>query len=127
MSFHPLDPPSADEFTAVADLLRSAHQVESPGWRYTSIELVEPSTRSRRSTPTAWSPSARWVATVLDGAANATYQGRVSLTSGEVLSWTHIPGVQPNFTVDEWLEADEMLWAHPATSSRRWPSAGSPT
>ncbi|RWA21040.1 tyramine oxidase [Mycolicibacterium brumae DSM 44177] len=114
MSFHPLDPLSADEFTAVADLLRSAHQVESPGWRYTSIELVEPS----KDEVAAFDadgvvPERTVVATVLDRAANATYQGRVSLTSGEVLSWTHIPGVQPNFTVDEWLEADEMLRAHP--------------
>ncbi|MGC7332174.1 tyramine oxidase, partial [Mycobacteroides abscessus subsp. massiliense] len=37
----------------------------------------------------------------------------ISLTSGEVLSWNHIPGVQPNFTVDEWEEADAVLRGHP--------------
>ena len=38
----------------------------------------------------------------------------VSLTSDSVLSWTPLPGQQPNITVDEWHESDEMLHADPA-------------
>ena len=42
------------------------------------------------------------------------YRAVVSLTGAEVISWEHLPGQQPNMTVDEWHECDEMLRAHPA-------------
>jgi primary-amine oxidase len=38
----------------------------------------------------------------------------VSLTADAVTAWEHLPGQQPNMTVDEWHECDEMLRAHPA-------------
>jgi primary-amine oxidase len=44
------------------------------------------------------------------------YQGTVSLTRDTVTGWEHLPGQQPNMTVDEWHECDEMLRAHPAVA-----------
>src|SRR5262249_2561974 len=48
------------------------------------------------------------------------YQAVISLTQGVieakgpgVTAWDVLPGVQPNMTVDEWHECDEMLRAHP--------------
>ena len=38
---HPLDPLSADEFSAVAGILRREHGVDA-GWRFASIEMLEP-------------------------------------------------------------------------------------
>ena len=38
----------------------------------------------------------------------------MSLTGDNVTSWEDLPGQQPNMTVDEWHECDEMLRAHPA-------------
>jgi primary-amine oxidase len=38
----------------------------------------------------------------------------VSLTGDAATGWEHLPGQQPNMTVDEWHECDEMLRAHPA-------------
>ena len=35
------------------------------------------------------------------------------LTGDQVTSWEHLPGQQPNMTVDEWHECDEMLRADP--------------
>jgi Cu2+-containing amine oxidase len=40
----------------------------------------------------------------------------VSLTGDKVTSWEDLPGQQPNMTVDEWHECDEMLRAHPAVA-----------
>lgn len=37
----------------------------------------------------------------------------VSLTDDRIESFEHIPGVQANFTVDEFVECDQMLRAHP--------------
>ena len=42
------------------------------------------------------------------------YRATVSLTGDDVAQWEHLPGQQPNMTVDEWHECDEMLRAHPA-------------
>ncbi|WP_298440992.1 primary-amine oxidase [Gordonia sp. (in: high G+C Gram-positive bacteria)] len=112
-TFHPLDPLSADEFTRVTQILAGAHGV-GDGWRYTSIEMAEPDKAALAAYDTDGTPCERRAeATVLHCAANATYKALVSLQSGEVLSWEHIPGVQPNVTVDEWEEADAALRAHP--------------
>ena len=44
---------------------------------------------------------------------NATHKGVVSLTDDRVESFEHIPGVQANFTVDEFVECDQELRNHP--------------
>ncbi|ORA60600.1 primary-amine oxidase [Mycobacteroides franklinii] len=112
-TFHPLDPLTAEEFTAVAEILAQTQDV-GKSWRYTSIELSEPSKAEIAAFDTSGTrPDRRALATCLDTTKNATYKAVVSLTSAEVLSWNHIPGVQPNFTVDEWEEADTALRAHP--------------
>ena len=49
----------------------------------------------------------------LERAANATYKSVVSLTDDRVESFEHIPGVQANFTVDEFVECDQLLRTHP--------------
>ncbi|TFV59460.1 primary-amine oxidase [Mycobacterium sp. PS03-16] len=110
---HPLDPLTAAEFTAVAAGLRRAHGV-ADGWRLTSIELAEPDKDELAAFERDGTrPARRATATCLDRARNATYKAVVSLTGDHVESFTHIPGVQPNFTVDEFTECDAMLRAHP--------------
>lgn len=112
-TFHPLDPLSAEEFTTVAKILAQTHDVGA-SWRYTSVELSEPSKAEVAAFDNNGTrPDRRALATCLDTTQNATYKAVISLTSGEVLSWNHIPGVQPNFTVDEWEEADAVLRGHP--------------
>jgi primary-amine oxidase len=69
---YPLDPLSADEFTAAAAIL----------------------SREQRAN-------------------NATYKGAVSLDGDRIESFDHIPGVQANFTVDEFLECDELVRKDP--------------
>nr|WP_278188259.1 primary-amine oxidase [Mycolicibacterium sp. S2-37] len=110
---HPLDPLSADEFTAVAAALHREHGV-GEGWRFASIELIEPDKPALAGFErTGDRPPRRAVVLCLDRAANATYRATVSVTDDRVESFDHIPGVQANFTVDEFTECDEMLRAHP--------------
>src|SRR5690348_4717889 len=110
---HPLDPLSADEFTAVAGVLAREHGVQE-GWRIASIELVEPIKAEladfEGGGPT---PPRRAEVVCLQRADNATYKGVVSLDDDRVESFDHIPGVQANFTVDEFLECDELVRKHP--------------
>ncbi len=107
---HPLDPLTAEEIASVAAVLRRDRGVEPPRWRFASIELIEPDKAAPRDGETrrealavCWSRE--------DGRA---YRAAVSLADGAVTAWEHLPGQQPNMTVDEWHECDEMLCSHPA-------------
>jgi primary-amine oxidase len=110
---YPLDPLSAHEFSAVAAILRRDHGV-GDGWRIASIELVEPTKSALANFDSGGSAPARRVEVIcLQRANNATYKGVVSLSDDGLESFEHIPGVQANFTVDEFLECDELVRRHP--------------
>src|SRR5271165_6837847 len=102
---HPLDPLTADEISRVAATLRS-ESVLDERWRFASIELAEPAKDelaanrqgiSRRAQVVCWNTA--------DGRA---YRALVSLADDTVAGWQHLPGQQPNMTVDEWHECDQM-------------------
>ena len=110
---HPLDPFSADEFRSTAALLARDHGV-AEGWRFHSIELLEPSKQALADHATGGPrPPRKGIVTCSDTTRNATYKAVVSLTEDAVESFTHIPGVQANFTVDEFEECDQVLRGHP--------------
>ena len=110
---YPLDPLSSEEFTRVAAILSREHQV-GEGWRIASVEMIEPGKAELAAFDDGGPmPPRRAAVTCLQCANNATYKGVVSLTDDRVESFEHIPGVQANFTVDEFLECDEMLRKHP--------------
>jgi len=105
---HPLDPLTAEEFRAVAAALRHARGLGSR-WRFASIELIEPGKDALAAHGTG-APSVRKAQAVCwnrdDGQA---YRAVVCLADSTVETWEHLPGQQPNITVDEWSECDEML------------------
>ncbi|MCF6388531.1 primary-amine oxidase [Mycobacterium sp. MBM] len=110
---HPLDPLGSHEFTAVTEILGREHGI-GQGWRYASIELAEPDKAELAAFEDDGTvPARRAVVVCFERSANATYKGVVSLTDGGVESFAHVPGVQPNFTVDEFVECDQMLRRHP--------------
>jgi primary-amine oxidase len=110
---HPLDPLTADEFRRVAGILRRDQGV-GPRWRFASMELHEPSKDALRAAQPGSPLPREALAVCLDRDTGQAYRAVVSLTSDSVLSWTPVPGQQPNITVDEWHECDEMLRADPA-------------
>jgi primary-amine oxidase len=113
VSDHPLDPLSADEFRAVAQLLRREKDVARPHWRIASVELREPT----KDVVRAFRPGdpiereARVVAWNTDD--GTAYVGLLSLTDDALLSWDAQPGKQPNATVDEWHDCDAAMRRHP--------------
>src|SRR6188768_3766244 len=112
MAKHPLEPLDANEFRRTAEVLRRDQGV-TDSWRFASIELKEPPKRDVK----AWKPGdpvGRVSSAVLwNREDNQAYEGTVDLVGDKVESWTHLPGVCPNFTVDEWHECDEAMRAHP--------------
>ncbi|WP_420812246.1 primary-amine oxidase [Mycobacterium kyogaense] len=118
---HPLDPLDDAEFRAVAAALRRERGVqatpsegEHKGWRFASIELIEPSKAELAAYDAdGQRPARRACVVCFDRSANATYKSVVSLTDDRVESFEQIPGVQANFTVDEFAECDRLLRSHP--------------
>jgi primary-amine oxidase len=108
---HPLDPLTAGEISDVAAVLRRDRGVEPPRWRFASIELAEPAKAALRQT----GPVRRAALVVCWNREDArAYRAVVSLSDGAVTAWEELEdGQQPNMTVDEWHECDEMLRAHP--------------
>ncbi|MFI1913861.1 primary-amine oxidase [Nocardia sp. NPDC020380] len=112
-NFHPLDPLASEEFRAVVRVLGRAHGVGA-GWRYASIELVEPSKAEVAAFDRdGVAPERRALVVCFERASNRTYKAEVSLSADAVVSWAHVPDVQANFTIDEWEESDAALRAHP--------------
>ncbi len=113
---HPLDPLTAGEIRQAAAIVRAGQGV-GDGWRFASIELKEPA-KAQLPALLAAPENGRLAREALvvcwNRADGQAYRATVSLTGNEVTSWEHLPGRQPNMTVDEWHECDEMLRAHPA-------------
>jgi primary-amine oxidase len=117
MAAHPLDPLTPTEFQNTAAILRRDQGV-TDSWRFASIELKEPAKVDVK----AWRPGdavpRRSLAVLLDRETNHTYEAVVDLLSDRVDSWTHRPGVCPNFTLDEYHDVDHALHEHPEVLAR---------
>jgi primary-amine oxidase len=117
MASHPLDPLTGTEFQSTAAILRRDQGV-TDAWRFASIELKEPA----KADVKAWRPGdavpRRSLSVLLDRESNQTYEAVVDLVSDRVDSWTHKPGVCPNFTLDEYHDVDHALHEHPDVLAR---------
>src|SRR5689334_6923304 len=109
---HPLDPLSADEIRQAAAIVRR-DQTIGDTWRFASIELKEPAKADLPALEAEAEARREALVVCWDRADGQAYRATVSLTGDQVTSWKHLPGRQPNMTVDEWHECDEMLRADP--------------
>ncbi|MDR2321559.1 MAG: primary-amine oxidase [Microbacterium sp.] len=109
---HPLDSLTGAEFSATAAVLTREHGIDA-GWRYASIILKEPP----KAEVKAWregDPVVRRSLSVLwRKQTNEVYEAVVNLTDDTVESWTHVPGVTPNFTIDEYHDCDHAMKENP--------------
>ena len=110
---HPLDPLTAEEIRQAAAIVHRDRGV-GDGWRFASIELKEPAKADLPDPNESGLASRESLVVCWDRADGRAYRGTVSLTGDAVTGWEELPGQQPNMTVDEWHECDEMLRAHPA-------------
>ena len=109
---HPLDPLTGDEVARAWSLVRAQDGLGSRV-RVVSIALAEPP-RAALYGPGAEHPAERAAFVVLmDSDARKTYEAVVSLTRGRLVSWTHVPGVQPAIVLDEFFECEAAVRADP--------------
>jgi primary-amine oxidase len=118
---HPLDPLTAAEISEAAAIVRRDRGI-SDSWRFASIELNEPAKSDLPALESGGLTKREALVVCWNRADGQAYRATValstdSLTGGTVTAWEHLPGQQPNMTVDEWHECDEMLRAHPAVTA----------
>jgi primary-amine oxidase len=110
---HPLDPLSAEEIRQAAAAVRRDRGV-GDRWRFASIELKEPAKADLSALESGELARRDALVVCWNRADGQAYRATVSLSGGKVTAWEHLPGQQPNMTVDEWHECDVMLRSHPA-------------
>ena len=116
---HPLDPLTADEFRQAAAALRRDRAVGT-GWRIASVELREPPKDALPAGDALLAgpgPGREALAVCWNREDGQAYRAVVSLDAGAVTAWEPLPGQQPNITLDEWHECDEMLRSDPALAA----------
>ena len=109
---HPLDPLRAEEVSRAVALIREGH-ARGDQWMFASVELVEPA----KAAFAEWKPGEPFArqarAVVWNRGDGRVYECTVDLSAGELTDVQEQPGVQPNFTVEEYHECDELVRRHP--------------
>ena len=107
---HPLDPLTADEIAQASAILKSQRQL-GQRVRFETVVLREPD----KDVVLMFQPGdpirREAFLVVLDNDAAATYEAVVSLDDCRVVSWEHIPGVQPRVMFDEFVECEAAVRA----------------
>ena len=107
---HPLEPLTASEVQAVVSLLKSQGKV-TPTTRFVSLSLKEPSKEVVHAGMDGLPRAA--FAILFDNATNSCYEATVSITKKSMLSWKHVPNVQPTMTIDEQAECEQVVLNDP--------------
>ena len=109
---HPLEPLTAQEVQLAVTLLKEAGKV-TPTTRFISVSLKEPDKAFVHAYSGGEPFNREAFAVLFDNGTNACYETAVSLTDRRLVSWQHIPGVQPTMTVDEQIECEQAVLASP--------------
>jgi primary-amine oxidase len=109
---HPLEPLSAAEVQLAVTLLKAAGKV-TPTTRFVSVSLKEPPKAVVQAFTGKESVGREAFVVLFDNGTNSCYETALSLNEGKVLSWQHIPGVQPTMTADEQIECEQAVLASP--------------
>src|SRR5579859_555900 len=113
MTNHPLEPLTAEEVQLAVRILRDSGKV-TPTTRFVSVGLKEPE-KTLVHAFTGKEALVREASAVLfDNGSNACFEAAVSLPRRMVLSWRHVPGVQPTMTSDEQVECEQAVLADPS-------------
>jgi primary-amine oxidase len=109
---HPLEPLTGEEISKAVEIVRLKQSVGAQ-YRFPCVTLHEPA----KSAVLAFQPGdviyREAFLILLDTTTGYTYEAIASLTQGTVISWQHIPDVQPNIMADELAECEQVVKAHP--------------
>jgi primary-amine oxidase len=106
---HPLEPLSAEEVSAASAILK-AEKGLGPAARFVFISLHEPPKAAVQAGEAV--PREAFVV-LYEKAERKTYEAVVSLTDEAVVAFTHIEGVQPPVTFEEFMACEAVVQADP--------------
>jgi len=107
---HPLEPLTPQEVQLAISLLKDQGKVTRT-MRFVSVSLKEPGKETVHGFTGRGAIRREACAVLFDNGSNSCYETTLSLTDRRVLSWTHIPGVQPTMTMDEQIECEQAVLA----------------
>lgn len=105
---HPLEPLTAAEVKQTVAILTQNGKV-NPTTRFVSVSLREPNKELVHQFSEGRRPDREANAILFDNALNRCYEASVSLTAQKLLSWKHVPDVQPTMTIDEQTECEQAV------------------
>lgn len=111
---HPLHPLTATEINVTVQIILSEKGFSKMITRFIAVSLKEPKKSFVYAFKEADSIERETFVILLDSSTGLVYEAVVSLTSGKIVSWENIPGVQPTMTADEQVECEEVVKKDPA-------------
>jgi primary-amine oxidase len=114
---HPLDPLSAAEIERAWQIVQ-AERALGPRLRAIFVMLHEPAKKVALAHRPGDPVERAAFVVLIDSGAGTTYEAVVSLSEGRVVSWEHVPGVQPAIVLDEFVDCEAAVRADP-----RWQEA----
>ncbi len=109
---HPLEPLTPQEVQLAIAILRDQGTV-TPTTRFVSVSLKEPDKDQVHAFSEGQALARSAFAVLFDNGSNRCFEAVVSLTEQRLVSWQHIPGVQPTMTADEQVECEQAVLASP--------------
>lgn len=111
-TIHPLEPLTAEEVRVAVATIKQDRSL-SNRVRFMSVALQEPPKDCVLAYRPGDSIERQAFMVLLDNETAKTYEAIVSVTNQAVISWTHIPDVQPGFVLDEFFDCETAVKANP--------------
>jgi primary-amine oxidase len=109
---HPLEPLTAEEIKVAVATVKQAQSL-SERVRFMSVALKEPPKDCVLAYRSGDPIERQAFMVLLDNETESTYEATVSITHQSVVSWKHIPDVQPGITLDEFFDCEAAVKASP--------------
>ena len=109
---HPLEPLGAEELRAAVAVVRREQGLDARAL-FEQVVLREPDKAAVRAHAQGRDVPREAFVVVLDRTAGRTYEGVVSLGEKRLVSWRHVPGVQPWIMDEEMAEIARLVKADP--------------
>jgi primary-amine oxidase len=109
---HPLDPLSEMEIERAVAIIRAERDLPQSA-RISTVVLNEPPKEVVLGYEAGDAIDREAFVVILDRTDGTTYEAVVSTTAGELRLWRALPDVQPAIMMDEFVECEAMVRAHP--------------
>jgi primary-amine oxidase len=111
-TIHPLEPLTAEEITIAVTTVKQAKSL-GDRVRFMSVALQEPPKDCVLAYRPGDSIERQALLVVMDNESAKTYEAIVSISNHTVVSWQHIPDVQPGIALDEFFDCEAAVKASP--------------